>query len=598
MRELFRDLNKLRPLFSRKDKKVFIFLLVLMFVGSILEAIGIGIIPAFVSLIMKPSSLSNNQWIGHWFPEMPDEPTFTIMLWASGLFFLFVVLKNLFLTLVYYVQSRIVTEQQLKLGDRMFRVYQSAPYEWHLQRSSSELVRNIQNDTSQVLRGVLLPFLELILSIMMALIITLVMVWSMPGVALMGLMVTGVGLFLVIRLFQKKLQSTGEIVWKAQQEIIQAIQQGFGALVDARILGCEEYLNKVHKDVLQRQTKAQLEQLTMQKATPYAIETFAVLGLLVILFILVTTTKDLSAVLPIVVLLGVATIRLKQLASRIAASINQINIARANIPAIVNDLKELDDLNREKESIADQDDKPLGQFEKMEIVNVDYAYPNSVQPALNNISLSLRKGESIAFIGETGCGKSTLVNIILGLLVPGKGRVMINGHDIHHHIDSWQAHLGYIPQTIYLIDDSIRSNVAFGVPKEDIDETRLVEALKSACLEEFVGTLPDGLDTTVGERGVRLSGGQRQRLGIARALYPDPDVLIMDEATSALDNRTETEVMLAIQKLKSSRTLIMIAHRLSTVEDCDRLFLINEGKIVASGSYMDILSEQGDLAYG
>ncbi len=217
--------------------------------------------------------------------------------------------------------------------------------------------------------------------------------------------------------------------------------------------------------------------------------------------------------------------------------------------------------------------------------NVTYFYPHAKMPALDAVSLHVEKGQAIAFVGSTGCGKSTLVNVILGLLEPKSGHVRVNGTDIQQDLTGWRSQLGYIPQSIFLVDDTIRANVAFGVPSEDVDEQQLQAALCSARLDEFIETLPLRDRTVVGEQGIRLSGGQRQRLGIARALYQDPEVLVMDEATSALDNTTEVEVMKAIQNMKKGRTLILIAHRLSTVEACDRLYYMRDGRIEHSGSY-------------
>jgi ATP-binding cassette subfamily C protein len=230
-----------------------------------------------------------------------------------------------------------------------------------------------------------------------------------------------------------------------------------------------------------------------------------------------------------------------------------------------------------------------GGFERLELNDVVYTYPNVEDPAVNGVSLELKRSESIAFVGTTGCGKSTLVNLILGLLEPQSGAIRVNGSDIFSKLPAWRHFLGYIPQTIFLLDDSIRANIAFGIPPDEVSEEQLRLSLKSACLDMFVESLSEGIDTIVGERGVRLSGGQRQRIGIARALYFDPEVLVMDEATSALDNKTEAEVMQAIQNLKKGRTLIMVAHRLSTVEDCDRLYYLQKGELIAQGSYDELI---------
>jgi ATP-binding cassette, subfamily B, bacterial PglK len=560
----------------------------------LLEAAGIGLIPTFIALVMKPSSLSKNRWVGQWFEGLPDESSVYLVLWASVAFIGFIIFKNLFLTFVFYIQSRIVTANRVMLSDRMFKTYQSAPYEWHLQHSSSVLLRNIQNDTAQIVSGVIMPFLDVIMSLIMTGIIIIVMAYSTPGLTFVSLLITGAGLTVVIRVFRKQLRHTGDVFRRETMMMIKAIQQGFGALIDARIIGCEDYLRKAYKGSLERVAKAQIRQFTIQKVTPYAMETFAILGLIIILLLLIQSKNSLDAVLPTIALLGAATIRLKQLVSQIATSFNQMNASRASIPAIVDDLRELEAFESKRRAKA-SGSQIIGNFNSLRLENVTYAYPKTEKPAVLNISLELRRGESIAFVGPTGCGKSTLVNLILGLLDPKSGRITVNETDICSDIKGWRTHLGYIPQSIYLIDDTIRANVAFGIPPMEVNEEHLRTALRSAHLDNLVMTLPEGLDTIVGERGLRLSGGQRQRLGIARALYPNPEVLVMDEATSALDNKTEEEVMHAIQNLKHGRTLIMIAHRLTTVEDCDRLYFLREGQIESVGTYDEL--KQDSVAF-
>lgn len=587
MLDLFRDLNKLRPLLSRKDKWKFAILFGLMLLASLLEAAGIGAIPLFVSLVMKPSSLAETPVIGNWFSNLPNEPSISIVFWASAALLGFIIIKNLFLSFAFYMQARLVTSQRVKISDRLFRAYQSAPYEWHLQRSSSELLRNLQSDTTEVLYSVLMPFLDLVMAIIMAVVIIAMLTLTTPGPALLGMISTAIGLYIVIRLFHKRLRRVGETLRGGYLEMVKAVQQGFGALVDARIMGCESHLNKVYKDSLIRQARAKALRITIEKSSPYAIEAFAIFGLLLILFILIKTADSLEAILPIIFLLGVATLRLKQLASGIASAINKMNTGRVFIPGIVNDLSELAAVENKRLSRITGSHK-IDDFRTLKLENVTYAYPDTESNAVKDISLELNRGESIGFVGSTGCGKSTLVNLILGLLEPKSGHILVNGIDTYQDIMGWRANLGYIPQSIYLLDDTITANVAFGVPHNEVDEKRLWFALRSARLEEFIHSLPQGLDTIIGERGVRLSGGQRQRLGIARALYPNPEVLIMDEATSALDHKTEAEVMLAIQNLKQDRTLIMIAHRLSTVEDCDRLYFLREGQIENYGAYEEL----------
>lgn len=597
---LFNDISQLRILFSRKDKIRFAVLFALMFSGSFLEAVGIGIIPGFVAFLMKPASLAKVTWLGSWTARLPDAPTLKLMVWAALVLIGFLAGKSIFLAGVYYAQQRIVNGFRVRLSCRMFNAYQGAPYEWLLQRSSSELQRNILNDVGQVVTGIIMPVLDLVMAFLMILFILAAMLFSTSTIALLGAAIIGGGVVFVIRVFRKQLEKTGQVMRAESKNIIQSIQQGFGALVDARLTGSEAYLSERFRHSITIQARMQTVRGSIMKSTPLVIELVAVAGLLMIFMIITKGSGSFVEAIPVMSVLGVASIRLKQVAGRVASQIQMLNTSRAYIPNLIRDICELDELARRAEVRSQRSEagrqnteKGISGFEHLVLENVIYAYPNTETSAVNGVTLELKKGESIAFVGATGCGKSTLVNLILGLFEPQSGSIKVNGADIFCNMAGWRRHLGYIPQTIFLLDDTIRANIAFGVVPTKVDDGRLKTALASARLDEFVSTLPQGLDTVVGERGVRLSGGQRQRIGIARALYFNPAVLVMDEATSALDNKTESEVMEAIQNLKKNRTLIMIAHRLSTVEDCSRLYYLQDGKQIAQGTF-DELKEQSE----
>jgi ATP-binding cassette subfamily C protein len=445
-----------------------------------------------------------------------------------------------------------------------------------------------------------MPLLDLVMAFIMIIFVVAAMLLSTSAITMLGVAITGGGVALVIRLFRRRLENTGQVLRDEGKVIIESIQQGFGALVDSRIIGCESYLGQRFRQSITRQSQMQTARNTIMRVTPLAIEVVALAGLLIIFLVIMRGSSSFAEAIPVMSVLGVATIRLKQVATRVSTQVNMLNQSRAYIPNLIKDIHYLDGLAEARMS-ADggsslAGNRNTGTFELLELENVVYTYPDrelgelsKLKPAVNGVSLKLRRGESIAFVGATGCGKSTLVNLVLGLLEPNQGTIKVNGKDIFSDLPSWRRLLGYIPQTIFLLDDSIRANIAFGIPPNEISEEQLRLSLKSARLDEFVSSLPDGINTVVGERGVRLSGGQRQRIGIARALYFDPEVLVMDEATSALDNKTESDVMEAIQNLKKGRTLIMVAHRLSTVEDCDRLYYLQDGKLLEQGSYTELM---------
>lgn len=580
MFDFLADLNLLRPYIARRDKWKFVILLGLMLVAACLELVGLGAIPLFLGLLLDPSKLAALPHIGGWFEGLPTQPTAPLIVWASfGLLGVYLI-KNIALVGIYYIQNVVVEDQRVKLSSRIFKAYQTAPYEWQLQRNSSEFMRNINVEPIIIIDQVLMPALAVVMSTIVSLAVVTFLVVTMPGVATAAIITVGVGIVAIIIGFKKVLRRLGEIQMEERKNSVQAVMQGMGALVDARLLNCEDHLFQAFRNSVKRMAKALRFQKTVISMGPYLIEILCIVGLLVVLFVFFFASDDFVSQLPAISLFAVSTVRLKQSFGVVAGSINAINVARVSLPHIVEDLAAVDKLLAEKRN--QQNGSSIGGFQHLELKGVEYYYPESESSAIQQIDLELKRGESIALIGTTGCGKSTLVNVILGLLEPQQGRVEVNGVDIQQDLEGWRKNIGYIPQTIFLIDDTIRANVAFGFGEDEVDDEQVWSMLRAACLDEFVRTLPSGLDTEIGERGVRMSGGQCQRLGIARALYRDPAVLIMDEATSALDTQTEADVMRAIIDLRKDRSFIMIAHRLSTVEGCDRRYELSKGKIVAS----------------
>jgi len=557
----------------------------MMIAGSMLEALGVGLIPAFISFVMSPASLTNYDFLKDILPTLPTEINSKLLLIASVILMAFTVFKSLFLALVFYVQARLVNGMRVVLSSRMFTVYQSAPYEWHLSKNTAEIQRNIRDDTTQVLNNFVMALFDLTLALLMSLSVLGVLFYTVSGVALGGMVVMAFGLFVVIFVFKKQIKKAAETQRYEAANSLKAIQEGFGALVDARINNCEEYLAQKFRRSMFNVSLALRRQTTIQKITPYAIETCAIFGLLFVMYALVSSADLLQTVLPTIGLFGVVAVRLKQTTSAIASNLQRIQISSPYVDGLLKDLEELKAIETPQKK--DQELSPVS-FSKLTLKNIGFTYDGAQTPSLNDISFTIKAGTSTAFIGETGCGKSTLMSVVLGLLDPNEGSIELNGVSLSDCKRRWWKMVGYIPQHIYLIDDSIRANVAFGVPPEEINDDTVWDVLRKARLDAYVRDQPKGLDTSIGERGVRLSGGQRQRLGIARALYNKPKVLFMDEATSALDNETEKIVMEAINDIRVNTTIVMIAHRLSTIENCDSVHYLGGGRILMSGSYKEL----------
>lgn len=591
--------KKVYALFDRRDKLLYSGLFMLMIVGAFLEVVGISAVPAFIATLAVPEQVREYPMAAEVLDTLGITGSREMVLWGAGGMIVVYAIKNGFLGFLAYAQARMTEHQRVRLATTLFKRYMQAPYEFHLGRNSAELLRNVNSETKEIISGVVNPLLNLVLAVVMTGSIVILLIWVTPWVALVGVVLVAISSWAFMRFLKKRMTYYGEEARKERKESIKAVNQGLGAFQPTRVLGRESYFVQAYHASLARFAKyRRFLSFTRGLTSPY-LEFVAVTGMMVIVFLLVFTGTDLKTMIPMLGLFGAAIARLRGTVSNIANSINQLRFSMAAVDAVVDDLWLLED---ETQAFEDRKSKLLVSGEQklhleraIEMKGISYYYPETEEPALCDINLRIEKGSSVAFVGATGSGKTTLVNVILGLLTPQEGTITVDGMDIHSDVQPWQANLGYIPQEIYLLDDTIRRNIAFGVPDDEIDDEQLWKAIRAAQLEEFVLGLPNGVEAEAGERGVRISGGQRQRVGLARALYHDPEVLVMDEGTSALDNETERRVMQAIESLKAGRTLIMIAHRLSTVRDCDELFFLKKGRIEAAGTYQELHALHGDF---
>jgi ABC-type multidrug transport system fused ATPase/permease subunit len=505
-----------------------------------------------------------------------------LILLAVGLMFAVYVIKNVFLAGSTWIQRGFLTRVTSRVAARMLETYIRQPYAFHLRKNSSTLIRNTQ-DASILVAGGVEPMLTILTEglIAFALFTVLVVVEPVGTICVIGLLLFAT--FIFQRFFDQKLQRWGTLRQIQKGLIIQTIQQGLGAVKDVQVLGREEWFVNEHRE---RQTLDAnlIRRINTVQAVPRLwLEVMAMAGLAGLVAIMLATGKDIDKIIPTVGLFAVTSFKVLPSINKLVSSKQTLKVSRSTIETIHHDL----DLPIAANSLNHN----MGfQFKNVVVDQLDFKYEQSENLVLSNINVKILSGEAVGFVGQSGSGKSTLIDIMLGLLEPQNGSVLINGQTIENLKQSWQKQIGYIPQTIFLMDDSLRRNIAIGIADNEIDEVAIVEALKSAQLEEFVTSLPEGLDTVVGERGVRLSGGQRQRIGIARALYHRPSVLVLDEATSSLDTETEHGVMQAVQALQGDKTVIIVAHRLSTVEYCDRLYRLDAGRIVDEGTFDEVMN--------
>ena len=550
-----------------------------MLVGSVLETFSLGLVVPVVGLLVKPNYVQSfpaiDNFLGH-----PSEVQFAVIAMTSLVVIYF--LKSAFLVWSAWIQSGFSLGITARIGRELFENYLHQPYPFHLQRNSSVLIRNSQSSTA-LMGGVFDPMLSIMTDSLVTLGLFSLLIKLEPIGSLTTLAVFGLSAFLFRRFTSSRIKKWGEAQNNFRRMIIQHLQQGLGGVKDVKILGREEYFISEYSDQLIGSAAVVRRYNVSQMMPRTGLEILTITGLAVLVSTMVVSGEDLSNVLPVLGLFGAAAFRLVPAVSRMVTMVQTIAINRPIVNELFHDLS-----LRATNSPRRQDHDGFAQV--VEVNDLSFKYETAPTNALSNVSLRVKRGEAVGLVGPSGSGKSTLVDVLLGLLAPASGAVLVDGTNVQNRIRWWQDQIGYVPQSIFLTDDTLRRNVAFGLPKSAIDDAAVDAAIRAAQLEEFVKTLPLGLETVVGERGVRLSGGQRQRIGIARALYHNPDVLVLDEATSSLDTETEHGVMQAVQALQGDKTVIIVAHRLSTVEYCDRLYRLESSRIVDEGTFAEVMN--------
>jgi ATP-binding cassette subfamily C protein len=576
--------KKIWVLFNNRERKQFILIFVLMVIGSILEVLGISIILPFVAVILKPD-VHGSKVMAHLVALCPSCRQGHMAIVIAVVLIVVFIIKNIFLFYIQYSRSKFVFDNAGRVGAKLLENYLYSPYTFHLQRNSAVLLRNINNELGMFANYVLLPLLTLLANAMMVLAVIVFLFLFDPLSSFIITASMGASVYCFNIFIQRRLKNYGAVRQEAITRMNKQVIQGLGSIKEAKVLRRESFFIKQYMQYAKASEQANCFSTVASIAPRYFIEAVAVVVVLGLMIFYLLHGDNPSDILIRLSIFGIAAIRIMPSAS---SAVGQWALLRYGLPSldvVYKDYSEVKDvLPNEPAEVVNMP------FEHaVELKNISYYYHGFDSPALENINIEIKKGQAIAFVGSSGAGKTTLIDIILGLLKPSSGQILVDGSNIQQNMAAWQANLGYIPQSIYLMDDSIKNNVAFGVPEAEISEEKLWQVLKMAQLKEFVESLPDGINTVIGELGVRLSGGQRQRIGIARALYHDSEILVMDEATAALDNETEQEVIKAIDMLCGQKTIIIIAHRLSTVKNCNVIYRLEAGKIVDSGSYEKVI---------
>jgi ATP-binding cassette, subfamily B, bacterial PglK len=592
MSNLFR---KILYLFSDSEKIQIGLIFLLMLVGAGLETLGVGLIPPYVALLGNPEIIQKQQILSWLYTRLEVSSNQTFLLWMSIILLGVYLLKNAYLAVLTYWQYYFLYKKQISLSTRLLQAYLYSPYTFHLQQNSAELVRNITSEIPQFFASVLVPALILATEIMVMSCITLLLVMIEPVSSAIAAVFLGLSIFWLNRTIRKQMSGQGLIRQKEGGQMIQWVNQSLGGIKETKVLGRETFFLDAFTRSAQAFGKANLLVGLATQLPNVFIDTVLIAAVLLIVIFSLMQGRAIQSILPMLSLFAIAALRLMPSAKRIVSTMTTIRYLKHAVDLIYQDLVSLETKSSSLPTVKHSKSSTAQLKQLIELRNIHYLYPNATKPSLSGISLAVTKGESIAFIGSSGAGKTTIVDVILGLLKPTEGEILVDSENIFTNLASWQRQIGYIPQSIYLSDDTIRSNIAFGLATDQINEEQVWSAVKAAQLEELVYGLPAQLDTLVGERGIRLSGGQRQRIGIARALYHNPEVIVMDEATAALDNTTEREFMQALESMSGYKTMITIAHRLSTVKNCDRLYLMRNGTVVDTGTYSDLLSRNKEF---
>lgn len=562
---------------SRQKNRIFILFLITV-VSAVLEMLGVTLMIPMITAIMTPDIIETNETIA-WvcgILDLHSHRTFVIA--CIGALILVFIFKDVFLIFQYYAQTRFVCNNRFATQKRLLKAFFDRPYEYYLNASTAEIMRVVQNDAGQaynMLMTLLFMASEAIVSF--ALIVTIFVIDPVMTsfVAAMMLII----MLVITKVVRPILKREGLIFQQNNAETNKWLIQAINGIKEVKVARKELFFQQNYQNAGTKLIHSEKVNTTIQNIPRLLIEMVSVCSMLALIALEILWGREIETLVPTLGAFAMAAVKLMPSANRIVGAVNTVAY---NMPALDKLIEHLNALENGNDSSVGSKRKnvDLKIDEKVELNDITYHYPNLEKLVLENASMVIPVGKSVGIVGTSGAGKTTAVDIMLGLLTPQEGTVLVDGVDIMNDYQGWLSNIGYIPQMIFMLDSSIRANVAFGVNPEDIDDAQVWHCLEEAQLADFVRTLPDGLDTMIGERGVRISGGQRQRIGIARALYENPDLLLFDEATSALDNETEAAIMESINSLHGKKTMVIIAHRLQTIENCDIVYRVKDGKII------------------
>ena len=580
---MFSVIKKIDKLLNTKQKSRLAILAIITIIGAFLEVIGVSLMLPLITAIMQPDIIKTNKYIAYVcrILDLHSHRTFVIVCIVAVIFIF--IFKDLFLMLEYYIQARFVFNNQFAMQQRMLSGFISRPYEFFLSAESGEILRVIQSDVTStyiLLTNLLGMFTEMVVSL--AITITIFFIDPIMTSFVIAMMIVVV---ITISMFIKPiLKRKGEERHIHYALMYKWLLQSITGIKEVKVTAKEEFFEKNFETSGKKYISAEKWSTVFSNIPRLMIEMVSVCSTLAFIAFMIYKGKEIETLVPTLGAFAMAAMKLMPSANRIVGAINQIVFYEPSLDKLIKDIKLFEEdeekYGKYRKTNVNEVENKLTFNDKIELKSINYKYQNSDKLILDKADMIIPIGKSIGIVGASGAGKTTAVDLLLGVLLAREGEILADGVNVMDNYSEWISHIGYIPQSIFMLDDDIKSNVAFGVKKEEQDEEQVWEAIREAQLEDFVKGLKDGIHTQIGERGMRLSGGQKQRIGIARALYSNPEVLVFDEATSALDSETEAAVMSSINGLHGKKTMIIIAHRLQTIKECDMVYRVENGKIV------------------
>ena len=588
-------LKKILYVLDPKQKRQVVLLFFMILLNTLFELLGVSAVLPLITAVTEPETINDDRFLSLVSRLLGEPEPSRLVVILSLMMVVIYIIKNCFILVMTKYLFHFIYQNQRVLAVRLMKSYMRQEYAFHTIHNMSELQRNIVNDVNCFFSA-LQYMLEFAIEILVC--CTLVVYLAVVDIAttLVIAVIMSLLMLVFLKVFRKRMKEYGKRARELSEKKTRWFLQSFGGIKEIKTMDCEDYFINEYEGTYREHATVFEKQIFLGNMTKPVVEMFAISTILVFMSVRIMSGADLNSFIPVLSVFAVAAFRLLPSFNRLSGYIASLIFNLPAVNAVYGEIKEIEELNSREKNRNKDPQTAIGLEKEISVKNVSFSYPSKPdKKVLSDISFDIPAKRSVALVGSSGSGKTTVADLILGLYEPQSGTICADGININEHVRSWHECIAYIPQSIYLTDDTIRANVAFGIPDEEIDDKKVWAALEEASLADFVRSQPEGINSNIGDRGVKISGGQRQRIGIARAIYRDPRLLILDEATSALDTETETAVMDAIYGLSGKVTMLIIAHRLSTIKCCDMIYRIKDGKAEAI-SYEEACSAEAQLA--